>query len=65
MDNYTIHWARTVVDEHRDRRTREASAERLARQIRGTTRKRTRILIGALRSAHGRRARPVRVRPES
>jgi len=38
MDNYNFHWARAVVDEHRDRRTREASAERLARQIRGTTR---------------------------
>jgi len=65
MDHYNSYWAGVFVDEHRDRRTREASAERLARQIRGTTRKRARILIGALRSAHGRRARPVRVRPES
>jgi hypothetical protein len=65
MDNYNFHWARAFVDEHRDRRTREASAERLARQIRGTTRKRARVLFGALRSADGRRARHVRVRPES
>lgn len=66
MEHHDFHSIRVLVGERHDRRLREASAERLARQIRGTARIDLRRLFGAVLSAIRRTptARPVRTRPE-
>ena len=64
MDYYDVHAARCLVGEYQERRMREASAERLARELGGGTRARARTLLQAIRSVVGRDPRPARVRPE-
>jgi hypothetical protein len=65
LDDYGYHSARLVVDEHLERRRREASAERLARRIGSTTQTRTGTLARTLSSVIRRDTRPVHVQPES
>jgi hypothetical protein len=65
MDYHDFHSARLLVDEHLERRRREASAERLARRIGDVTQTRTETLARTISSVIHRDTRPARVRPES
>lgn len=65
MDYHGFHSAGFQVNEHLERRSREASAERLARRISGPTHTRTRTLARRVASLIHRDTRPARVRPES